>query len=161
MPDRLEYAFGTASPDGITLEAAEYSDGRLDWHAFDATGTPAAPPVGRSTLGPVTVVPAAVTYPGMPAPRLWEFEDGRVNFGAVDAHPEDLGRLLLAGFGLLYGADWLLVPLEAAIGTVVRNNRVQRLEPFAGLDRIDVGSSAVGAGGLESFRHDLYVRVFS
>ncbi|MCX5065998.1 hypothetical protein OOJ91_08890 [Micromonospora lupini] len=130
MPDRLEYAFGTASADGITLEAAEYSDGRLDWHAFDATGTPAVPPVGRGTLGPVTVVPAAVTYPGMPAPRLWEFEDGRVNFGAVDAHPEDLGRLLLAGFGLIYGADWLLVPLEAAIGSVVRITRLDVRDTF-------------------------------
>src|SRR6185295_1274471 len=29
VPDRLEYAFGTSSPDGITLEAEEYSDGRL------------------------------------------------------------------------------------------------------------------------------------
>src|SRR5262249_10577953 len=53
VPDRLEYAFGTSSPDGITLEAAEYSDGQVDWHAFDATGTPATPSLGRGTLGPV------------------------------------------------------------------------------------------------------------
>jgi hypothetical protein len=130
MPDRLEYAFGASCPDGITLEAAEYADGSLDWHAFDATGTPATPPAGRSTLGPVTVVPAAVTYPGMPASRLWEFEDGRVNFGAIDAQPEDLGRLLLAGFGLIYGADWLLVPLEAPIGTVVRISRLDVRDTF-------------------------------
>jgi hypothetical protein len=130
VPDRLEYAFGTSSADGITLEAAEYADGSLDWHAFDATGTPATPPAGRSTLGPVTVVPAAVTYPGMPASRLWEFEDARVNFGAVDAQPEDLGRLLLAAFGLIYGADWLLVPLEASIGTVVRIARLDVRDTF-------------------------------
>jgi hypothetical protein len=140
VPDRLEYAFGASSPDGITLEAAEYSDGRLDWHAFDATGTPATPPPGRSTLGPVTVVPAAVTYPGMPASRLWEFEDGHVNFGAVDAQPEDLGRLLLAGFGLIYGADWLLVPLEASIGTVVRITRLDVRDTFG--HTVTVGPTA-------------------
>ena len=104
------------SPDGITLEADEYADGRLDWHTFTATGTPATPPAGRTTLGPLTVVPTAVTYPGMPASRLWEFEDGRVNFGAVEAQPEDLGRMLLAGFALVYGANWLLVPLEVPVG---------------------------------------------
>jgi hypothetical protein len=103
---------------------AEYSDGRLDWHAFDATVTLASPPAGGNTLGPVAVIPAAVTYPGMPASRLWEFEDGRVDFGAIDAHPEDLARLLLAGFGLVYGADWLLVPLEAPVGTLVRITRL-------------------------------------
>ena len=130
VPDRLEYAFGASSPDGITLEADEYSDGRLDWHAFDATGTPTTPPAGRSTLGPVTVVPGAVTYPGMPASRLWEFEDGRVNFGAVEAQPEDLGRLLLSGFGLVYGADWLLVPLEVAVGTLVRITRLDVRDTF-------------------------------
>jgi hypothetical protein len=82
------------------------------------------PPAGRSALGPLTVVPADVTYSGMPASRLWAFEDGRVNLAAVDALPEDLGRLLLAGFGVVYGADSLLVPLEAAVGTLVRITRL-------------------------------------
>jgi hypothetical protein len=153
VPDRLEYAFGTSSPDGITLEAAEYADGSLDWHAFDAAGTPATPPVGRSTLGPVTVVPAAVTYPGMPASRLWEFEDGRVNFGAVDAQPEDLGRLLLAGFGLIYGADWLLVPLEASIGTVVRITRLDVRDTFG--RTVTVGPTApAGEWGMFGLSRD-------
>jgi hypothetical protein len=120
VQDRLEYAFATSSPDGITLEADEYTDGRLDWYTFTATGTAPTPPTGRTTLGPVTVVPTAVTYPGMPASRLWEFEDGRVNFGAVEALPEDLGRILLSGFALVYGANWLLIPLETPVGALVR-----------------------------------------
>ena len=99
-----------SSPDGIALEADEYADGHLDWHTFTATGAAANPPAGRATLGPLTVVPSAVTYPGMPASRLWEFEDARVDFGAVDAQPEDLGRMLLSGFALVYGADWLMRP---------------------------------------------------
>jgi hypothetical protein len=92
----------------------------------------------------VTVVPAAVTYPGMPASRLWEFEDGRVDFGAIDAQPEDLGRLLLAGFGLIYGADWLLVPLEAPIGTVVRITRLDVRDTFG--HTITVGPTAPAGG---------------
>ena len=130
VPERLEYAFAATSPDGITLEADEYADGHLDWHTFTATGTPATPPAGRTTLGPVTVVPTAVTYPGMPASRLWEFEDGRVDFGAVEAQPEDLGRMLLAGFALVYGANWLLVPLEVPVGALVRITRLDVRDTF-------------------------------
>ena len=52
----------------------------------------------------------------MPASRLWEFEDARVDFGGVEAEPEDLGRMLLAEFALVYGADWLMVPLEVPAG---------------------------------------------
>jgi hypothetical protein len=38
-------------PDGISLEADEYTDGHLDWHTFTAAGTPANPPAGRTALG--------------------------------------------------------------------------------------------------------------
>ena len=130
VPDRLEYAFGTSSPDGIALEADEYADGRLDWHTFTAAGTTANPPAGRSALGPLTMVPTPVTYPGMPASRLWEFEDGRVNFGAVDAQPEDLGRMLLSSFALLYGANWMLVPFEVPVGALVRITRLDVRDTF-------------------------------
>jgi hypothetical protein len=130
VPDRLEYAFGATSPDGIGIEADEYADGRLDWHAFTATGTTANPPAGRSTLGPLTMVPTPVTYPGMPASRLWEFEDGRVNFGAVEAQPEDLGRMLLSGFALVYGANWMLLPLEVPVGALVRITRLDVRDTF-------------------------------
>ena len=130
VQDRLEYAFATGSSDGITLEADEYADGRPDWNTFTATGTTATPPVGRTPLGPLTVVPTAVTYPGMPASRLWEFEDGSVNFGAVDAQPEDLGRMLLSGFALVYGASWLLIPLEVPVGALVRITRLDVRDTF-------------------------------
>jgi hypothetical protein len=130
VQERLEYAFAVTSPDGLSLEADEYADGHLDWHTFTATGTPTTPPSGRITLGPVTVVPTAVTYPGMPASRLWEFEDGRVDFGAVEAQPEDLGRMLVAGFALVYGANWLLAPLEVPIGALIRISRLDARDTF-------------------------------
>lgn len=130
LPDRLEYAFGMSSPDGVGLEATEYTDGRLDWHSFTTAGTAGNPPAGRTAVGPLTMVPTPVSYPGMPASRLWEFEDGRVNFGAVDARPEDLGRMLLSGFALIYGADWMLLPLEVPVGALVRITRLDVRDTF-------------------------------
>lgn len=128
VPDRLEYAFAAGSPDGVALEAEEYTDGRLDWHSFTVKGTPTA--AGRTTLGPLTVVPSAVTFPGMPASRLWEFEDGRVNFGAVDAEATDLGRMLLSGFALVYGADWMVVPVEVPLGSLTRITKLDVKDTF-------------------------------
>jgi hypothetical protein len=130
LPDRLEYAFGMSSPDGVGLEATEYTDGRLDWHSFTTAGSAGNPPAGRTAVGPLTMVPTPVSYPGMPASRLWEFEDGRVNFGAVDARPEDLGRMLLSGFALVYGADWMLLPLEVPVGALVRVTRLDVRDTF-------------------------------
>src|SRR3954451_850683 len=78
----------------------------------------------------------------MPASRLWEFEDGRVNFGAVEADPSDLGRLLLAGFALVYGADWLLIPLAVPMGSVARITRLDVPDTFGQVTTI--GPTAPG-----------------
>jgi hypothetical protein len=121
--ERMEYAFGVAAPtpDGrVALEAEEYTDGRLDWHAFTATQTDEATGGAVATVGPLTLVPSPVTYPGMPARRFWEFEDAEVDFGGVEAEPEDLARMLLTEFALVFGGDWLLVPVEVPLGSLVR-----------------------------------------
>jgi len=48
----------------------------------------------------------------MPAARFWEFEDAQVYFGAIDAGPTDILRLLLVEFALSYGNDWFVIPVE-------------------------------------------------
>ena len=59
-------------------------------------------------------IPVPLTYPGMPAHRYWEIEDGRVDFGAIQAGSTDIVRMLLTDFALVYGEDWFLVPIERA-----------------------------------------------
>ena len=117
---------GRGAPDGITLEADEYADGQLDWHTFTATGTTAEPARRALRARPVDRRAHRGHLPRHAASRLWEFEDGRVNFGAVAAEPEDLGRMLLSGFALVYGADWLMVPLEVPVGALVRITQPRR-----------------------------------
>ena len=46
----------------------------------------------------------------MPNTRWWAFEDGRTNFGDVDAATTDLAKLLFLEFGLVYANDWFLIP---------------------------------------------------
>jgi hypothetical protein len=135
--DRLEYAFAvaaTTSAGEVVLEAPEYSQGRLDWHAFQrgdgslgagTSGLPGPIPITR------TVVPAPVGYPGMPAARWWELEDAAVDFGLIDAGPTDLARLLLVEFATVSGDDWYTIPVgDVPLGSVVRITALRITDTF-------------------------------
>ena len=125
LPERMEYAFSVATRLGdgeCVLTAQEYFDGHLDWYAFDANPEVT---LGASTDSAPTeitreVIPAPVSFRGMPAARFWEFEDAQVDFGSVDAGPTDLARMLLVEFALDYGNDWFVLPIELEIGAVYR-----------------------------------------
>jgi hypothetical protein len=156
IPERMEYAFAVDAPagdgSGLVLEAEEYTDGSLDWHTFTGVpSTPAAPSPDPQLVGPLTVIPTAVTFPGMPASRLWEFEEARVDFGGVEANPEDLGRMLVAEFALVYGADWMLIPLEAPTGSLVRIVSLSVRDTFGRVVRVDPTTALEPEGAWRMF----------
>ena len=121
IPERMEYALSvsakTASSE-VVLTAPEYLDGRLDWFSFTTSpGNGLGATESRTTLTEA-FLPAPVSFRGMPSARLWEFEDGAVNFASVQAAPQDLARLLLVKFALEYSNDWFLLPLDLTVGTL-------------------------------------------
>jgi hypothetical protein len=124
-PDRMEYEFavsGRTSAGAMVLATPEYAEGRLDWSSFVSN---ASASLGGTTASPTpspprAFLPAPVRFRGMPASRLWEFEDGRVNLGQIQAGSNDLAQLLLVEFALVFGNDWFLVPLELEAGSLSR-----------------------------------------
>jgi len=121
IPERMEYALslsGKTATGEVVLAAPEYLDGRLDWFSF--TTSPGNGLGATDSLTSLTeaFLPAPVSFRGMPSARLWEFEDGSVNFASVQAAPQDLARLLLVKFALEYSNDWFLLPLELPVGTL-------------------------------------------
>jgi len=123
VKDRLEYAFavsGNTSEGEVVLNAPEYLEGRLDWFSFVMNPTVSLGASQGVKSETATFLPTPVTFRGMPASRLWEFEDARVNFAKVDANPHDLARLLLVEFSLVYGNDWFVVPVEISVGSLSR-----------------------------------------
>ena len=121
IPERMEYSLSVSAKttsSEVVLTAPEYLDGRLDWFSFTtSSGTGLGATDSRTSLTEA-FLPAPVSFRGMPSARLWEFEDGAVNFASVQAAPQDLARLLLVKFALEYSNDWFLLPLELPVGTV-------------------------------------------
>jgi hypothetical protein len=127
-PQRLEYAFGLRS-EGVQpelrLEAEEYLDGRLDWDDFVVSSAvmPGQPVVGAAAIDwkpGRQPMPALARYPGMPADRYWEFEDGQVNFGAIGAAKSDLARLAVLEYALVFGNDWYLLPVTLPVNALYK-----------------------------------------
>ena len=135
LPERMEYAFsiGARLNEGErVLAAQEYFGGRLDWYDFDVNPDTKIGAAEDNAISEVTktVIPAPVSFRGIPAARFWEFEDAQVDFGSVDAGPADLGRMLLVEFALDYGNDWFLVPIELAIGSIYQTHSLVVTETF-------------------------------
>ena len=138
LEDRLEYSFSVSAATDVgrvELTAPEYHGGRLDWDDFRVTtvdpADTAAPDRQR-----VTTLATPVSYVGMPAARWWEFEDANVDFGNVESGENDLGRLLLAEFAMVWGNDWFLVPIVADQGGLCRLNEVLVTDTFGVTTRI-------------------------
>jgi len=121
IPERMEYALSVSAKttsSEVVLTAPEYLDGRLDWFSFTTSSGTGLGATESSTSATEAFLPAPVSFRGMPSARLWEFEDGAVNFASVQAAPQDLARLLLVKFALEYSNDWFLLPLELPVGTL-------------------------------------------
>src|SRR5439155_16027818 len=95
-PSRFEYQFAASAPLPNDAEkvyvADEYYQGQLDWYSVDVDAATAAlgNVPGSATTGlppdkPRTMIPAPVSFSGMPNTRWWTFDDRATNFGGLDA----------------------------------------------------------------------------
>ena len=75
-------------------------------------------------------LPVPARFPGMPADRLWQFEDARVYLGGLEAGPTDLARLALVEFSLAYGVDWFVLPVELVAGSVYWVHQLEVVDTF-------------------------------
>lgn len=148
QPDRLAapHRLGASSSTGsIALVAPEHRGGHLDWHTYDVA------PGGRLAANdrpsaPVTThpLPTRVSFVGAPANRWWQLEDAAVDLGRIEAAPDDLARLVLAEFTLVYGNDFFAVPLAVPVGSITRVHGLEVTTTFG--DTITVPSAVTHDG---------------
>jgi hypothetical protein len=135
MPDRMEYAFSVGTrltEHECVLTAQEYSEGHLDWYAFDSNLEVSLGGAQDNAITEVArkVIPAPISFRGMPAARFWEFEDAQVDFGSVDAAATDLARMLLVQFAVDTGNDWFVIPIEMDVGSLCRTKSLVVTDTF-------------------------------
>ena len=125
VDERIEYRFSVrvGAPDTQqVLSAPLHEGGAIDWYSFDGARDgrlqlPEEPVAQTTTSATRTVIASPVTYGGMPSDRLWQFEDGAVNFGKLEAQPHDIARLCFVEFAMIYGSDWFVVPIDLDTGS--------------------------------------------
>ena len=149
--ERMEYNFSVAarmSAGEKVLTAPEYYSGQVDWHDFNINDGASLRAGSDSPGTPLTrtTIPAPVSYRGMPAARFWEFEDAQVDFGAVDAGPEELARMLLVEFAISYGNDWFVIPIELPVGSLCRSNSLVITNTFGERTLIHAAQETQGPG---------------
>lgn len=145
--ERLEYNF-TLTDGNNQLEAREYDGNRLDWYSFDQAASVAD--LGQDDT--VTLRPAAASYPGMPHPRWWTFEEGRVDFGDVRRPYLNLLALLLMEFALIHSQDWYLIPVPHSVGSMRRIKRVRSTDNFGvEVEAVSVQDPTSDQSGFELF----------
>lgn len=128
-PQHLEYQpsllFSGVNGEPQTLSKEEYDGDGVEWHGFTAKPLQESQRVpawsGETpVLSAETVIPAGVRFRGMPAKRLWEMEDGQVDFGSIRPASTELSKMLFAEFGLVYGNDWFVAPIRFPSGSICR-----------------------------------------
>ncbi|HNP83412.1 MAG TPA: hypothetical protein PKN47_18270 [Nitrospira sp.] len=131
---RLEHhvLLASSAGDGTVLRAQEYCSDYLDWLDFDIDPTASLPKFSLPKPEPLSLsgIPSPIQFGGMPVARYWEFEDGHFNYGNVEAGRQDLGRLLLIQFTMVFGNDWFLVPLRVPSGTLTLLDQVLVTDVF-------------------------------
>jgi hypothetical protein len=135
--------------------AEEYYHGHLDWYHFklDAIVKENAGDLLKKvkSLGynhlkqGNRLIPVPVDFDGMPEPRFWTFEDGATNFAAVTAGKNDLGKLALIEFALVYSNDWSIVPLTVPVGSFTEITTLSIVDSFGKVTAIPpVSSGSMG-----------------
>lgn len=142
VDERMEYRFAAGAMTDlgpVTLVADGHDGGPLDWYSFDIDRTDRAAPAAKSELAEttVTVVPTNARFAGMPASRWWEFEDGAVHFGDLDAGPSDLARLAVADFVTVYADDWFVLPVRVVSGVLARVTRLEVFDTMGGRTTVE------------------------
>ncbi|MEE9394872.1 MAG: hypothetical protein V3W41_20480 [Planctomycetota bacterium] len=164
LPEQMEHRFSVRlgpSDDQDVLVAPRHEGGEIDWHSFDfVPGAQLEVPDEDPNASPdrsersLTMFATPLRFSGMPADRYWSFEDGKVHMGRLDVQPHDLARLVVAEFAMVYGNDWIVVPLTVKGGSFTQIKDVRYTTTFGEEFRVDVADDRNRSGRFRMFAID-------
>ncbi len=125
---QLEYQCSVSAPVNASptapqnvLLADKYTRGTIDWYSFDLSNVPNAKlneNAGVTISNAAAVLPSAafsyiphtIEFKGMPKGRWWEFEDKNNDLSKMLTQKQDITKMVIMEFGLIYSNDWFLIP---------------------------------------------------
>ena len=145
--DQLEYQCAVSAPleahagaDQNVLHADKYKRGTIDWYSFDLDSDGHArldedgDPIdnGEAILAPATFsyIPHTIEFKGMPRGRWWEFEDRNNDLSKMLTQKQDISKMVIMEFGLIYSNDWFLIPHVIPDGTITTINGLVTTDVF-------------------------------
>ncbi|PPK73928.1 hypothetical protein B0F87_11339 [Methylobacter tundripaludum] len=162
--DRLEYRFSLRAGDGadpLVFVAPSHDGGSIDWFTFDydpestLTVDNEVPSPDANIDNNSTVLATPLRYAGMPSDRLWQFEDGSVNFGRIDAQPHDLARLCFVEFSMIYSNDWFVVPIDLPAASFTTFKEIAYTTTFGDRFVINEADDSDRSGRFRMFGHSI------
>lgn len=137
LPDTpVSVGEGTVYP-AYPLVADEYYQGHLDWYSFDLdrdfenTFGYTEEDYGQAmTVDSFTTIPSPIEFPGHPAPRWWEMEDGLVDWGDLKPSTADTAKLVFSDFVSNYSNDWMIFPYTLPMGTLCHMQEIVITDSF-------------------------------
>lgn len=146
-PARLDYTLSVKVGDAAstTLKAIPDGQSSFSWSSFDLLTD--ADPFTAPQLVTKTLVPAHIRFPGMPAPRFWDFEDGSLPMGDVHTQQSELAKLMLVDVAIVGGIDWFVVPYSQPLGQLARVKSLVVRDVFGQqtlVERAEKGNTAPG-----------------
>jgi len=136
-------------PDGgaVRFDVTPNDDGAVPWYALDLdAGATGAGGTGGGTEERASVLPLPVLFRGMPRPRWWQFEDGRMDVGAIQPDRRDLATLLVMDFLLVHGNDWFVIPAPQPVGTITRVDALLVRDVFGDTYQVEAVDPGAGWG---------------
>ncbi len=150
-PEQLAYRYQVRAPAAgadMILAAAQRSRRRCPLVGRRHHTRRRYPPRDTASLE-ATALPIARALPRHAhAPLLGAGGCGGAHGRPIDAGPGDVGRLLFVEYGLTFGDHWLMVPLEAPAGAVLRVTSLSVTDTFG------VRQSVRAAADLDADRGD-------
>lgn len=153
MTHRAAFIAPRAGQSPAVMQNAQMQETTLGWASTDGGGPttplPALPALSSTEHRVVLATP--LQFAGMPAPRWWAFEDGRVDFGTLSMQDgvdeANLAQILCAEFALAYGNDWQLLPLTLPAGAACTVSNVVVRDVFGLRTKVErAGSDAMHTG---------------
>jgi hypothetical protein len=121
----LEYKFKASAYDGseeTVLIGDNYQSGHIQWYDMDISANPSDTLSNVETSQNQEIIeeyiPTPIYYKGMPVERWWEFEDKNIDLASIITNKNDLSKMMIMEFGIIYSNDWFIIPQTLEIGTL-------------------------------------------